>query len=196
MWLNSSLFFVYTGLEVVAGQWTFSVLTDARGVGVGAAGIAVSAYWASLTLGRVAFGALAARHSSVRLLRVALVGASTAALTLWLAPQPAVAFSGLAALGFTFGPIFPLLVTMTPGRVGPRHVTQAIGIQVAVAYLGTAILPGTAGVLASSVGLQSVPPLLFTGTVVLAVLYHVPLRATPSDFARFDTTAVVISRRS
>lgn len=174
VWLNSSLFFVYTGLEVVAGQWMFSVLTDGRGVGIGAAGIAVSAYWASLTLGRVAFGALAARHSPLRLLRVALVGAPTAAVILWLAPQPPIAFASLTALGFTFGPIYPLLVTMTPERVGPRYVTHAVGVQVAVAYLGTAILPGAAGVLASSIGLQVVPAFLFAGTIVFALLYHVP----------------------
>jgi fucose permease len=183
VWLNSALFFVYTGLEVVAGQWMFSVFTESRGIGVGAAGVAVSAYWASLTLGRVVFGALATRRAPARLLQVSLVGAPAAALTLWLTPQPAVAWVALAALGFAFAPVYPLLVTMTPERVGPHHVTQALGVQVAVAYLGAAALPGAAGALASVVGLQVVPPLLFAGTVVFALLYRVPSRAVGGGFA-------------
>jgi fucose permease len=183
VWLNSALFFVYTGLEVVAGQWMFSVFTESRGIGVGAAGVAVSAYWASLTLGRVVFGALATRRAPARLLQVSLVGAPAAALTLWLTPQPAVACVALAALGFTFAPVYPLLVTMTPERVGPHHVTQALGVQVAVAYLGAAALPGAAGALASVVGLQVVPPFLFAGTVVFAFLYRVPSRAVGGGFA-------------
>jgi fucose permease len=195
VWLNSSLFFVYTGLEVVAGQWIFSVFTEGRGVSAGAAGVAVSAYWASLTVGRVAFGVLAARHAPIRLLRVALVGASSAALTLWWAPQPLVGFAGLAALGFTFAPIYPLMVTMTPERVGPRLVTQALGVQVAVAYLGTAALPAAAGALASSIGLQAVPPFLFAGTVVFAVLCHLPVGAGRNGFARVDAMAAGIPRR-
>ena len=195
VWLNSSLFFVYTGLEVVAGQWIFSVFTESRGISIGAAGVGVSAYWASLTVGRVAFGALAAHHAPIRLLRVAMVGASSAALTLWLAPQPIIGFAGLAALGFTFAPIYPLMVTMTPGRVGPRHVTQALGIQVAVAYLGTAALPAAAGGLASSIGLEVVPPFLFAGTVVFALLCYLPLRAVRSGLKRVDAMAVGIPRR-
>jgi fucose permease len=196
VWLNGALFFVYTGLEVVAGQWMFSVFTEGRGIGVGAAGVAVSAYWASLTLGRVVFGALAARRAPARLLQVSLVGAPTAALVLWWSPRPTIGLVGLAALGFTFAPIYPLLVTMTPQRVGPRYVTQALGVQVAVAYLGAAALPGAAGALASVLGLEVVPAFLFAGTVAFALLYHLPIRAVENGLVRVERVLVGIPRRT
>ena len=183
VWLNSALFFVYTGLEVTAGQWMFSVFTETRGIDVGAAGLAVSAYWASLTLGRVAFGALAAHHAPVRLLRVSLIICPAAALAIWWAPQPLIGFAALAALGFTFGPIYPLLVTLTPERVGRRYVTQAVSVQVALAYLGTAALPGAAGVLAVMFGLVIIPAFLVGGTVLLALVYQLAACARQGGLA-------------
>jgi len=176
VWLNMALFFVYTGLEVTAGQWMYSVFTEARGVGMGTAGLAVSAYWAGLTIGRVVFGALAAHHAPERLLRVSLLMAPAAALVIWWAPHATVGLAGLAALGFAFAPIFPLLVAITPERLGHRYVTQAVGLQVAVAYLGTAALPGTAGALAATLGLEVIPPFVVGGTLVLGLLHEAAAR--------------------
>src|SRR6266508_2150369 len=55
-WLGIAIFFVYTGAEVGTGQWTYSLLTEARGVPTALAGTWVSLYWGSLTLGRILFG--------------------------------------------------------------------------------------------------------------------------------------------
>ena len=54
------LFLVYTGTEVTAGQWLFSLLTESRGFAAGTAGAAVATYWGALTVGRVVFGQAAA----------------------------------------------------------------------------------------------------------------------------------------
>lgn len=170
VWLSLALFFLYTGLEVTAAQWTYTLFTEARGFEPGAAGLAVSAYWASLSVGRVVFGALAARHRPERLLRVSLLGAPGAAGLIWWAPQPLVGLLGLAALGFAFAPIYPLLVADTPARLGHRYVTHGVGLQVAVAYLGTAAMPGAAGALAAALGLEVIPPFIVGGTVLLALL--------------------------
>lgn len=43
-WLSMLLFFLYTGLEITAGQWLYSLLTEARGVAPVVAGIWVSVY--------------------------------------------------------------------------------------------------------------------------------------------------------
>ena len=176
VWLNLALFFLYTGLEVTAAQWSYSLLTEARGVGMWTASVAVSAYWASLGLGRIVFGALAARRSPERLLRTSLALAPVTALLIWLAPLPVMTLASLAALGFAFAPIFPLLVAGTPSRVGDRYATQAVGLQVAVAYLGTAALPGACGAMAARVGLHVIPAFLVAGTVALALLYALGVR--------------------
>src|SRR5439155_1321913 len=56
VWPGMALFFLYTGLEVTAGQWSYTLLTEARGVAPTTAGVAVAAYWGSLTVGRVVAG--------------------------------------------------------------------------------------------------------------------------------------------
>ena len=100
-----------------------------------------------------------------------------AALMTWWAPRADLGLLGLAALGFAFAPIYPLLVAITPERLGRRHLTQAVGLQVAVAYLGAAALPGAGGTLAASAGLEVIPAFVIAGTVALALLHEVAARA-------------------
>jgi fucose permease len=108
---------------------------------------------------------------------VSLALSSGASALIWWAAQPVIGLLGLAALGFAFAPIYPLLVAITPERIGHRHVTQAVDLQVAVAYLGTAALPCAAGALAASMGLEVIPALVVGGTVALALLHERAARA-------------------
>jgi fucose permease len=179
VWLNIGLFFVYTGLEVTAGQWTYTLFTDGRGVPTGLAGFWISAYWGSLTAGRLVAGAVASRCSNERLLRWSMAGAPLAAAAVWLGGDGLTSMLGLAALGFLLAPIYPLLIAETPGRLGAQHAPQAIGLQVSAAYLGTAALPGSAGVAARALGLESIGPFLCATAVALLLLHEVALRWGP-----------------
>src|SRR5437660_2000990 len=49
-----ALFFVDTGLEISAGQWSASFFENGRSVGLGLAGVLVSSYWGGLLAGRLA----------------------------------------------------------------------------------------------------------------------------------------------
>jgi fucose permease len=175
LWMNVTLFFVYTGLEVTAGQWTYSLLTEGRGISAATAGVWVAVYWGSLTLGRVVFGALALRFSLTALLRAGLIGAPLAAAIIWFDPA-SLGFLGLAPLGFSLAPIYPLLISGTPRRMGPGQAVHAIGLQVAAGYLGTAALPGAAGMLARAHGLEIIGPFVLVAAVMLLVLHEVALR--------------------
>jgi fucose permease len=171
VWLNAALFFVYTGVEVVAGQWTYSLFTEGRGVASETAGLWAAGYWGSLTAGRMAVGWLAKRVPAPTLLHVAMAVAPIAALALWLAPDGWGSGAGLLALGVALAPIYPLLVAETPGRLGEADTPNAIGFQVASAYLGAAALPWLGGVLAHRHGLPVIAPFLLGVTVVLGVLH-------------------------
>jgi fucose permease len=52
VWLGMAAFFLYTGLEAIAGVWMYSYLTSVRGVAMAAASSAVTLYWTALTGGR------------------------------------------------------------------------------------------------------------------------------------------------
>jgi fucose permease len=104
--LSVVLFFLYTGVEVAAGQWAYSLFTEARGVTPAAAGVWAGVYWASLTAGRIAFGAAAGRVPPLAILRVTMVVAPLGALLIWADAAPLANFLGLALMGFCFAPMF------------------------------------------------------------------------------------------
>jgi fucose permease len=161
--LQIGLFFLYTGLEVTAGQWSFTLLTEGRGVDVAQAGIWVSAYWAFLTIGRIAFGFLVNWMPMTQLVRLSLIGSLLGAVLLGLRGGAILSLTGLALLGFSLAPIFPCLMKQTPERVSKRLATYAVGFQVSAAMLGAMVVPGLTGLLVQWYTLE------LTGTVLIVV---------------------------
>lgn len=155
--LSMVLFFLYTGLEVAISQWTYTVLTESRGVRHSTAGIAVGFFWGSLGLGRVIFGLVADRVGIDRLLRCCLAAACAGAVLFALPLDAPVAFAGLALAGIGLAPVFPCLMTRTPQRMGTQLSAHAVGFQVGAAMIGAAAVPGALGLLAQQSGLRSVP---------------------------------------
>jgi len=175
VWLHILIFFFYTGVEVTAGQWSFTVLTEGRGLGTAEAGSQVSLYWGSLLVGRILSGFIVERVGPVRMLRLSTVLAVLGALLFALPVLPPAL--GLGLLGFALAPIFPALMSETPRRVGTDVAAHAVGFQVSAATMGVAALPSAAGFLAERFGLGVIGPQLLLYTVVLALL-HGGLSAT------------------
>lgn len=175
VWLSMGLFLIYTGLEVAAGQWAYSLFTEGRGVDPGIAGVWVSIYWGSLTLGRVVFGVAADRFAPGAILRVSMVTILLGSLLLWLNITPLLSFLGLALMGFMLAPIFPLLIAQTPARLGAAYATHAIGFQVAAANIGSSLGPGLAGILARAMGLEIIGPFLLVMALALFLLHEIVL---------------------
>jgi fucose permease len=174
-WITMALFFVYVGLEAAAGQWSFSLFTLARDTPTTIAGVLVSAYWGSLTVGRLFFGVIATRFSSDALLRVCMAIAVVAAGLIWL-NLPILSWLALAILGLVLAPIFPVLIADTPARLGVTQTANAVGFQVAAAVLGGAVLPAGVGILAARLSLEVVGPCLLGLGVAQLVLHEVLIR--------------------
>ena len=175
-WLGILLFFVYTGAEVGVGNWVFSLLTEERGVSTEVAGTWVSLYWASLTLGRIVFGVVVGRVSPTTLLRGSMIAAAVGALMIWLNFANWLTFGGIALMGIAFAPQFPLLISATPGFLGARHADNGVGLEVASASVGGALLPSLIGVLAAAYGLEVLGPSLLVMTLAMAGLFELLAR--------------------
>jgi fucose permease len=171
VWRGAATFFVYAGLEVGAGLWAFSWLSEGRGLAGPEASAWVAGFWGSLTAGRLLAGALTRRWPSHAVLRGAIAGVPAGILVLWGGIGPAAGAAGLVLLGLTLAPIYPLLVAETPGQVGAPLAAHAIGLQVAAFYLGTAVLPGAAGVLARHGGLELLGPYFLVTALALVGLH-------------------------
>ncbi len=170
--LQIGLFFLYTGLESTAGQWSFTLLTEGRGVDITQAGIWVSAYWAFLTIGRIAFGVLVSWLPMTQLVRLSMITAVFGATLLAVKGGPIISLAGLGLLGFSLAPVFPCLMKQTPERVSKRLATYAIGLQVSAAMLGVMVIPGLTGLLVQWHSLEMVGSVLIVVAVLLCLLHE------------------------
>lgn len=180
-WLGAACFFVYTGLEATTGVWAYSLLTEARGVPIAAAGTWVSAFWGGLTAGRFLFGFVAERAPLATLLRASFAAAGVGALLLASNAGDVASAGGLVLSGLAMAPIFPSLIATTPARVGLRHTGNTVGLQVAAATLGAALLPAATGVLVGRLGFEVVAPTVVVAAVALAALHELLERLSPGS---------------
>lgn len=183
VWLGMLTFFLYTGVEAVTAQWSYSLLTLGRGVPETAAGLFVSLYWGSLMVGRILFGAVANRVPLVSTLRLCLIASVAGALLFWLEPTRALSVAGLMMIGFFLAPIFASLISLTPGRVGQAHADSAIGFQVAAAGLGGAALTALVGILSRWGGLELIGASVTVLAALLLALYEVFMRVGGGETA-------------
>jgi len=172
VWGQILFFIFYTGLESTVGQLMFSWLTESRGVSTRAAGFTVGAYWASLTIGRIIFGFISDKVAPAILLRGALMAAPICAAVVWLGGHVYITLAAVALLGLAIAPIYPLMISLTPARVGKAMAGHAIGFQVSAASLGAAAVPAFGGVLAGRISLEAVPPYLFAVAVVVWMIFE------------------------
>jgi fucose permease len=169
------LFLLYVGVEAGAGQWGFTLLTDGRGMADRSAGAWMSSYWLALTAGRLALGFGGHRRSPNALLTASVLGSVAAAVVLWLDPF-GVGYVALAPLGFALAAVFPVLVAVTPERLGTHRAARAIGLQIAASSVGGVGIPSAMGLGAQAWGVSALAPMLAVGAGALAALHAVALR--------------------
>jgi fucose permease len=173
------LFILGAGLEGTTGDWSYTQLTAGRALSAGLAGLGASLFWAGLAGGRVAMGLLGNRIASDRLLDISVGVSALGALAFWLAPPMASALIALPILGAAVSVIFPLLLSITPTRVGTDMTSHAVGYELAAGTLGGGGLPALTGLALQSAGLLTLGPLLTVFAAGLLVL-HLVSRLTPT----------------
>jgi len=174
-WLQIMAFFIYTSCEVVAGQWSFSLLTQSRGLNVTTAGALVSAYWACHAAGRFAFGFIVERFGAERVLRWSMALAVICAALIAQTFSTPLTAAGLIGLGFALAPIFPCLMSLTPRRFGEAASHHLVGFQTSAATLGILSLPTLTGFLAERFSLEMVGVVLITLALAMIAVHEILL---------------------
>jgi fucose permease len=162
---------VEAGIESGVGIWGYIFLVSGRGLSHDIAGVAVSAYWATMLVGRAALGPVAERLGSARVLGCAVAGVAAGA-ALMTVPGPAfLAIIGMTALGLTAAPVFPLFTLITPKRVGAAGATQAVSLQVAASAAGSTALAAGIGLVIEATSASILAPALLVLSLAMCVLY-------------------------
>ncbi len=165
--ISAGLFAVYVGIEVTAGLWVALFLVLERGISPALAGGCVTAYYAAITGGRLISGFVVGRIGNRRMVAGAL----------WLGLAGALGFltfegfwlSGLSliVLGLGIAAVYPGLMHEVPRRFVAEDVQPMIGRQNSAAYLGSAIVPITAGWFIQDVSVWVVPLAVVVGVIIM-----------------------------
>ena len=169
--LSMFMFFIYTGVELGLGIWAYTLLTESRGIDPKVAGFITGSYWATFTLGRILAGWYTKKLTVQKLLYISIFFALLGTTLVLVNISPWVTIIGIALTGFSIAPIFPGLVSDTLNRVGLRHEANTIGMQIAAAGLGAAVIPSLAGVFARLYGLEIIPIYLLAALVILGLSF-------------------------
>ena len=161
------MFFVYTGLEVSAGQWETSYARGQLGLSASAAGLAAFGYWGALTAVRIGL-ALPARPVPARtVIGSGLILAIAASGIIWWQPDPLVVVLAFAVLGAALAGVFPALIAVTPQRIGEERAQHAIAWQVGAAAAGGSGISAVIGLVIDRTSLAVLGPALVLLSILL-----------------------------
>ena len=184
--LGLIVFFVYTGLEVSAGQWETSYLRGHLHMSTSSAGLAAFGYWGALTAVRIALALPAKPVSFGLVIGWGMAASAGAAALIWWQPDTAVVVTGFVILGAALAGMFPALIAITPRRIGERRAQHAIAWQVGAAAAGGSGISALLGLLIDTTSLAILGPallalalLLVGANAALAGLAPIPARDSP-----------------
>ena len=176
VWLSMLLFLIYTGAEMGLGAWAYTLLTESRGINPATAGFWAGSFYALFTVGRILAGIYAKRIGVNVIVMSSLAGALLGSIMLWWNPVPAVSLIGVVLIGFAIAPVFPALMSGTSSRVSPRFAANTIGMQMASAGLGGALIPSLMGIMARRISLEIIPVFLIVVFIVLMGVYLLAMK--------------------
>ena len=167
VWLSIFLFFIYMGIEVAFGAWTYSLLTESREVSTKLAGYWVGSFWGIFTVGRIAAGIYTSRISRMKLITGSFLAALFATIILALNINNAASLAAIILIGLAIAPVLPALISGTADRVGPRFAANTIGIQIAAMGAGGATIPSLCGIMAKRFSLEAIPVFMIILIIIL-----------------------------
>ena len=161
-------FFTYCAVEATAGLWASTYLVSHRGIGAETAAGLASLFFAGITVGRFLSGLISGRLGNARMIKLG-IGIIFAGIALVWLPTPVdmISFAGLVVIGLGCAPVFPAIIHSTPGKFGRENSQALVGLQMASAYTGSALVPPLFGLVAGVVGMSIYPVFLLVFAVLL-----------------------------
>ena len=180
VWMGIFLFFIYMGVEVAFGAWSYSLLTESRGVAPKLAGYWVGSFWGIFTIGRILAGIYTSRISRQKLIIGSLLTALSATIILAFDIHDDASLGAITLIGLAIAPVLPALISGTADRVGTRFTANTIGIQIAAMGAGGATIPAVSGLIAKRFSLEAIPVFMIFLIVILifATMYSVKMAKT------------------
>lgn len=153
-------FALYNAMETAAGQWGATFVHDRCGISTSDAALTSTLYFGALTVGRFFAGFAAKRWSDRQLIRAGLGISALGMLLTWCSGSAWLAMGGVCLIGLGFAPIYPAMLHATPFYFGAELSQQVMGVEMALAYVGSTFFPPLFGMLAAPLGTSIYPGFL------------------------------------
>jgi fucose permease len=177
--LGLIVFFVYTGIEVGAGQWETSYLRGHLDLSASDAGLAAFGYWGALTAVRIGLALPARPVSPRRVIGWGMAVSVGAAALIWWQVSTVVVVVGFVILGAALAGVFPALIASTPQRIGDKRAQHAIAWQVGAAAAGGSGISALIGLLIDTTSLAILGPAIFVLALLLVLANSALARLAP-----------------
>lgn len=162
-------FFCYCAIELTTGLWASSFLVNKTGLSAGVAAKWVSLYYLGITVGRFLAGFVAMKLNNKEMIRIGEVICIIGALLLNMGINDKLQLVGLILIGLGCAPIYPAMLHETPNRFGKELSQGIMGIQMAVAYVGSTLAPPLFGILSSVTSFAILPYFLLILMIIMLV---------------------------
>ena len=163
-------FFCYCALEATAGLWSSSYMVMEKGISPDTAAKWASLFYFGITFGRFLNGFAAMKLSNKEMIRIGQGIIILGILAILLVQGSLFLCAGFILIGMGCAPVYPCLLHETPKNFG-KDLSQAImGIQMACAYVGAALMPLFMGIIAEYVTILFYPYYLMVFAVVMIIL--------------------------
>jgi fucose permease len=164
-------FFCYCSIESTTGLWGSSFVVLIHGISAETAARWTSLFYFGITFGRFLSGFITMKLNHRQMIRLgeAIIAIGVAALLLPLGQV--VLCSGFVLIGLGCAPIYPSLLHETPVNFGAEYSQSIMGIQMAVAYVGSTFMPPLFGFLASKISYKLMP--FFLGGLLLLMIFMI-----------------------
>jgi fucose permease len=159
----------YVASEVGISNWLVRFLEPAP---LATATLALSLYWAGLTVGRLISSFISDRFDHLRFTVACALMLAVLIAAAVLIPLLPLSIAAFAAAGIASGPIFPMIVAIGGERY-PERSAAVGGSLTGMAVIGSIIYPPAMGFLSVTVGL----PVAMFGNALLAIACVVALLA-------------------
>lgn len=146
-------FFCYCALEQTCALWSASYLNLYVGFSEDISAALGSMFFLGITAGRALSGFLTIKFKDVQMIRLGFFLIAIG-IVIVLLPMRYSAVFGLVCIGFGCAPIYPCVIHSTPEHFGPDRSQTLIGIQMASAYVGTALMPPLFGLIAQYISIS------------------------------------------
>ena len=165
-------FFCYCALEQTAALWSGSYLTLHAGLPEEQAASFASLFFLGMTVGRAVSGFVTMKLNDTQMIRLGTGIIAVGVAVLLLPLGTAGAMAGLLLVGLGCAPIYPCVIHSTPEHFGADKSQALIGIQMASAYVGTALMPPLFGLIANHISISLLGLYLLIILVVMTLTHE------------------------